>query len=80
MLYITQTITEFTIAICLAIGMYLILNDKNIGLGFVGIGLNLLMIVVAKPGHPLAQSLALTAVVIRTGTLALWILNTNSSA
>ena len=73
-----QTITEITIAICLAIGIYLILSNQNIGLGFLGIGMNLLMIVVAQPGHPLAQSLALTAVVISTGTIALWFLNAHS--
>lgn len=77
-IYNLHTITAGMLAICLALGLHMILCGQNLGLCFVGIGVNLLMIVVARPGHPLTQSLALTAVVISTGTVALWFLNANS--
>jgi multisubunit Na+/H+ antiporter MnhC subunit len=42
-----------------------------------GIATNLLVLLAAVTGVALTQSLVLTAVVISTGTIALWILNTH---
>ena len=53
------------------------LSQRAAGLGLLSIGLNLYTLAVATPGHPLSQSLALTAIVIGAGTFAMYVLNSD---
>ena len=64
-------------ALCITLGMYWFLDFQPLGLALLGIGTNLFILGIATPGHLLTQSLVLTAVVIGTATLALWVANDN---
>ncbi len=63
------------IAICAALGVYFLLDTDVRGVILFSIAMNLFILKAATPGHPLTQSLVLTAVVIGVGTIGIWIIN-----
>ncbi len=61
-------------AILIFFGVYLVLANQftNIGLALLGNGLNIFMLHMAIPGHPLPESIILTAIVIGFSIIVLW--------
>jgi len=63
---------EITMLLLCILGSYYLLHTHIFGLVFCSTFINLFVLSMATTGHPLMQSLVLTAIVISTGTLALW--------